>query len=101
MSSKKLYVVDTIVSYRMRYVVEAKEESHALDEVTMIDSGNPDDSFVEFSQKYIDENIIDSKEITKEQFYELLEKTKKDSRENCSSWMGEDLIRKIRYVDPK
>ena len=30
---KKLFVVDIVSSFRLRYVVEAKEESHALDEV--------------------------------------------------------------------
>ena len=30
---KKLYMVDVMSTFRMRYVVEAEEESHALDEV--------------------------------------------------------------------
>ena len=34
MSDKKLYLVETVSMFRMRYVVEAKDESHALDEVT-------------------------------------------------------------------
>ena len=31
---KKLYMVETVSIFRHRYVVEAKEEDHACDEVT-------------------------------------------------------------------
>ena len=33
---KKLYLVEVMSTFRMRYVVEAREESHALDEVTLM-----------------------------------------------------------------
>ena len=91
---KKLFLVDTIVTYRMRYVIEAKELPHAFDEVTMIDSGNPEDSFSEFSQKYIGEDILDGREISMKEFDVLLSTDKE-----CSHWMGKKLIRKINYKD--
>lgn len=96
-----LYVVDTISTFRMRYVVEAKSEEHALDEVTMRDSGNEDDMFDEFSQKHIAENIIDSREITKEQFFHMIEdlKNKKDKYDWGSPWMGEQTIRVVKYKE--
>lgn len=96
-----LYIVDTIHQFRMRYVVEAKSADDAMDEVTMIDSGNPKDFFHEFSQKFLGETIIDAREITKEQFDGMIEEFKNNDPENigeeCSHWMGDQLIRKIDY----
>ena len=47
---KNLYVVDVVSTFRMRYVVEAEEESHALDEVVMNEHNT---EFKEFSQEHI------------------------------------------------
>ncbi len=91
-----LFVVDTVVTMRMRYVIEAKEASHAEDEVTMIDSGNPDDAFSEFSQKPLGELIIDTREINKVEFRKMLKDAEKTGE--GSFWMGDKLIRKIDYV---
>lgn len=88
-----LFVIDTISSFRMRYVIEAEDVSHAMDEVTMRDSGNEADFVEEFSQKYLGETILDGREITKEQYDDLLQ-----SDPNCSRWMGEKLIHKIDYT---
>lgn len=94
-----LYVVDTIITYRMRYVVEAREESHALDEVTMKDSGREDDHFDEVTQKFLGETIIDSREISKKKFDKMLKDLEADKSEFSSYWMGDKLIRKIAYYD--
>ena len=68
MSDKKLYVVDIVSSFRLRYVVEAKEESHALDEVVCRES---ETEFKEFSQEHLGTHIFDSREISLEQYHEL------------------------------
>lgn len=91
-----LYVVDTIVTTRMRYVIEADEVSHAEDEVTMIDSGADEDRFEEFGQKYLGETIIETREISKADFRKMLEESKVTGE--SSYWMGEKLIRKIDYT---
>lgn len=88
-----LFVVDTISTFRVRYVIEADSVEHAYDEVTMIDSGNPDDKFEEFSQKWLGETIVDGREIKRKHFDKML---KED--ENCCHWMGDALIRKIDYA---
>jgi len=90
-----LYVVDTILPIRIRYVVEAKEASHADDEVTMIDSSHPDDAFEEFSQKPLISSIIETREITMVQYREMLKEIEENGE--GSYWMGEKLIRKIKY----
>lgn len=88
----KLFVVDTISTFRQRYVIEAECLEHAYDEVTMRDSGNEADSFEEFSQEWLGETIIDGRKIKMKHFNKMLEEDK-----NCSGWMGEKLIRKIDY----
>ena len=85
-----LFVVDTISTFRQRYVVEAKTLEDAYDEVNMINSGNEEHRFEEFSQRWLGETIIDGREIKMKHFNRMLEED-----ENCNAWMGEKLIRKI------
>lgn len=93
----KLFVVDTVITYRMRYVVEANELSHALDEVAMIDSGNEKDSFDEVSQKFLSEIIVDGRPISKKEFNQMLTDLENNKDELSSWWMGDKLIRKVNY----
>ena len=95
--SKKLFVVDTLITYRMRYVIEGDELSHAYDEITMKDSGLDADFFEEVSQKCLGEQIIEGREITKDEFSAMLKRMEQDKSELCSHWLGDKLIRKIDY----
>ena len=95
--TKKLFIVDTITTSRLRYVIEATDIEHAYDEVSMVNSGNDDDSFPEVSQRWLGETIIDGREITQEDYKTLLSEYEQDKLETCSYWMGEKLIRKIDY----
>lgn len=94
---KKLYVVDTIVTFRHSYVVEAEELEHAYDEVTMKDSGSADDYFEEVTQLCLGEQICNGREITKKEYKKWLKELEKDKREISSYWMGDKLIRTINY----
>lgn len=93
----KLFLVDTIVTFRHKYVIEAETLEHAYDEVTMKDSGNSADYFEEVTQKFIDEAIIDGREITKKDFNKMLDDLESNPGEHSSYWMGNQLIRKIDY----
>jgi hypothetical protein len=93
---KKLFIVDTISTFRHRYVIEANELEHAFDEVTMIDSGNDADSFESIEQEYMGETILDGREISNKDFKKLLEQM--EAKGTGSHWMGEKLIRKIDYT---
>jgi hypothetical protein len=95
--SKKLFVVDTIASFRHKYVIEAESLEHAYDEVTMKDSGADGDSFPEVTQRYLGETISDGREITKLEFDGLLKNLETDKEEMSSYWMGDKLIRTINY----
>lgn len=98
-----LYVIDTIVTVRMRYVVEAKSLEHAYDEITMKDSGDPKDYFEEVSQMELGETIVSGREIDLNDFHNMLDDLKVgvEKYENSSYWLGEDLIRRINYEETR
>ena len=93
----KLFIIDTLSTFRLRYVIEAESLEHAYDEIVMRDSGNEDDSFDEVTQKHIGEQIIDGKKISRKDFLKMISDLEYDKKETCSHWMGEKLIRKINY----
>jgi hypothetical protein len=96
-AEKKLFLIDTIVTFRHKYVIEADELAHAYDEVTMRESGTPEDGFDEVTQRYLGETITDGREITKKEFKKLLKTLEADKDEMSSYWLGKGLIRKINY----
>lgn len=98
---KKLYIVDTICTFRHRYVVEAKSLEHAYDEVTMKESGAEEDYFSEFSQKYLGETIIDGRQIDQKEFDNMISYFHNNNtpEEMSSYWLGDGLIRKIDYKE--
>ena len=92
-----LYVVDTIVTFRHKYVIEAQSLEHAYDEICMCESGAEEDDFSEVTQRYLGETILDGREIDKVEFDEMLHQLSTDKSENSSYWMGDNLIRKVNY----
>jgi hypothetical protein len=94
---KKLYLVETISMFRMRYVVEAREEGHAMDEV-VCEMGNHE--FQEFSQKHIDEVIVSSRELSATDYMNLFDK----DNDYLASWTDQEkmkVINTIEYEDEK
>jgi hypothetical protein len=91
---KKLYLVEVMSTFRMRYVVEARSEEHALDEVTMEESNS---EFEEFSQEHIGTHIFGSRELTEEQYFELFDKDNGYLKE----WTVEQKKRFINTIDYK
>lgn len=91
-----LFVVETIVNFRHRYVVECRELEHAFDTVACQEAE-------EFSQMCLGEQIISGREITLSEFYlmnKALEKHGDGTHyqpEVGSPWMGEKLIFKVNY----
>ena len=91
---KKLYLVETVSMFRHQYVVEAKDESHALDEVTYYVTGGSN-QLEEFSQKHLDEIIVSSRKINMKKYHKLFNK------ENgyLASWTDEQKIGFINKID--
>ena len=86
---KKLYLVETVSMFRMRYVIEAREEEHATDEFVM-EIGKED--FHEFSQKHIDEVIVSTRELSAKDYLELFDK----DNDYLKSW---DIAEKMRFIN--
>ena len=99
MTDKKLYLVETVGLFRMRYVVEALEEEHAADEAVMnLGDAIFDENWKEFSQHHIGEDISDVRELSKDEYLTLFD------RDNgyLKSWTEEQklgFINKINYED--
>lgn len=91
---KKLYLVETVSMFRMRYVIEARDESHAQDEVVM---NIHNSEFEEFSQKHIDEVIVSSRELSQQQFLELHYK----DNEYLKDWTIEQKMSCVHKIDYK
>ena len=92
MANKKLYIVETVSMFRMRYVVEALEEEHANDEV-VCGIGNTD--FQEFSQHHIDEVITSSREITFKEYFKIFDK----DNDYMKDWTEEQKLSSINKID--
>ena len=84
---KKLYLVETVSMFRMRFVVEAKEAEHANDEV-VCNNGDLE----EFSQKHIAENIVSTREITADEYMKLFD----EDNDYLKQWTD---VEKMQFVN--
>ena len=91
---KKLFEVDVLVSFRNKYFIEAESLEHAYDELVMTEHNR---DFDEVTQKFLGEQIIEGREITREGVTNIVNRLKDDKSELCSYWMDEKLIHKIDY----
>jgi hypothetical protein len=91
---KKLYLVEVASTFRMRYVVEAREESHALDEVVCRES---DTEFKEFSQEHIGTHIFSSRELSAKDFMEMFDK----DNDYLAEWPIDKKMNFINTIDYK
>jgi hypothetical protein len=92
---KKLYLVETVSMFRMRYVVEAREAGHAEDEFVM-EIGK--DSFKEFSQHHMDEVIVSTRELSATDYMNLFNQDN-DYLKSWSDQQKMSMINKIDYTD--
>ena len=94
MAKRKLFLVETISMFRMRYVIEARTEEHALDEVVM-NIGQPE--FEEFSQKHISEDIVTTREITPDEYMKLFD----EDNDYLKQWTDVEKMQFINVIDYK
>lgn len=87
-----LYLVETVSIFRHRYVVEAKEESHAMDEVVC---GLEKEGFHEFSQHHVGESITSAREISKKEYFELFDK----DNDYLKNWDKKQKLKFINVID--
>jgi len=90
----KLVMVDVLSSFRIRYVVRAKNTEDALDEVVMREMIDTD--FREFSQKHIQPTaIIDHREITEEEYLRIFD----EDNDYLKEWTDEQKKKYINVID--
>jgi len=94
---KKLYMVETVLLTKFRYVVEAREASHAMDEVVMNCTGSYDRNWQEFSQKALDEVISDCRQISPAEYLELFD----NDNSYLKSWTIDQKLSMINEIDYK
>ena len=93
-----LFVVETISTFRHRYVIECKELEHAYDTVAMEEAQ-------EFSQMHLGEQIVTGREITLDEFERMNDALNQYGDgthyqpESGSPWMGDKMIHKVEYSD--
>jgi hypothetical protein len=90
-----LFEIDVLVSFRNKYIIEADALEHAYDELVMTEHNR---EFDEVTQKFLGEQIIEGREITKENLVGMIDRLKNDKDEMCSYWMEDKLIHKIDYT---
>lgn len=78
-----LYLVETVTMFRHYYVVDAKEADHA-EETVMCKEVD------EFDQKYLDEVITTTREITTEEFNQMADTA-------MNGYLGEKVIHRVDY----
>lgn len=86
------YLVETISMFRMRYVVEALEDTHACDEVLMNRH-----ALAEFSQLHLDEIITSTREIDDAEYLRLFNQ----DNDYLKSWTDDQKFNAVNVLDYK
>lgn len=89
-----IFLIKSISTFAMEHAIEAETLEHALDEMVMTEH---DRDFDEVSQKWLGEQLIEGREVTKEELIQHLERLREDKQYMTSHWMGEKLIHKVKY----
>jgi hypothetical protein len=85
---KKLYLVETVSMFRMRYVIEAVKKN--MQPMNLLWKLAED--FHEFSQQHIDEVIVSTRELSAKDYLELFDK----DNQYLKSW---DIAEKMRFIN--
>lgn len=94
MSEERIYVVETISSFRNTYYVKARDKVHAMDEV-VCQLSDYQDTFIEGSQKHIDESIANVIEVTEEEFIKVFD----HENDYLKGWSKERKLQQINVID--
>ncbi len=89
-----IFLIKSISTFAMEHAIEAETLEHALDEMVMTEH---DRDFDEVSQKWLGEQLIEGREVTKEDLIQHLQRQSEDKQYLTSNWMGEKLIHKVNY----
>jgi len=89
---KKLFLIDTISQHRLRYVVEAENIEHALDEIVCREN---DPDFKEFSQVHLGLTIVSNRTISHIDYLSIFD----EDNDYLKSWDDEKKMSFINKID--
>lgn len=89
------YLIDTISTHRMRYVVDAPTEEAAVAEVKKNVEGDFNQEFLEFSQQHLGELISASRPITTEEYLDLFA----EDNGYLNSWPDEEKFVFVNVIE--
>lgn len=84
------YLVETVSMFRMRYVVEGLEDTHASDTVVMNEG-----DLEEFSQLHLDEIITSTREIDDAEYLRLFDQ----DNDYLKNWEDSQKFRRVHTID--
>lgn len=84
------YLIETVSMFRMRYVIEALEDTHACDTVIMNDG-----DVEEFSQVHLDEIITSTREIDDAEYLRLFDQ----DNDYLKDWDDSLKFRRVHVID--
>jgi hypothetical protein len=93
----KKYLVEVISQHLIRYVVEARKESHAEDEVFMNMSQYNED-WNEFSQRHLGDTILSTREVDEEEIIGMFDRDNDYLASQPREWKLSQ-INVIKYPD--
>lgn len=89
----KFVLVDTISQYRMRYIIEVPDDHNEREYPCSADTWAADtvtsEEMKEFSQLWLGETIVSTREITKEEIIPLCDK----ENDYCQTWNDEQKMK--------
>ena len=89
-NEKKLFVVETVSMFKLKYVIRAKSLEHAYDSV-VCDAPN------DISQQHLDEIIFSGKEISEQEYLEMYQIDKNMNYMN--SWSDDKKLEQIHEIN--
>jgi hypothetical protein len=81
-----LFEINTVSTYRHKYVVDAASLEEAYD---CLRKGRPD----ELSSRYLSEVITDGREVTNAQVDQIIDKLENDEEEQCANNMHKKICK--------
>ena len=90
-----IFMIDTVHTFRHKWLIEAESLEHAYDEMVMTEH---DRKFDELTQKCLGEMIIDGREVTREDIDKIVASLKEDKDEWVNHWLVDKCIHKVDYT---
>ena len=90
-----IYMIDTLVTFRHKWLIEAESLEHAYDELVCTEHER---EFDELTQRCLGETIIEGREVNREEIDKVVGQLKEDDSEWVNYWLVDKCIHKVDYT---